>query len=175
MTDDRNGKRPEGRLLVTCRPRETGLPGLKELPLRGLARPDSLYLLAAILDQKSIETTADGYDREAIADLLEKLDDHPLSIELVAPHLRRLTPAQIMADYDQLLPQFSDDDATEGRNRSLLASLAFSQRRLTEPAQQAWPYLGWFDGGVFEAFFCFLPKSRRKHGRRRGRNWWRRR
>ncbi|WP_420629084.1 tetratricopeptide repeat protein [Candidatus Leptofilum sp.] len=151
LTGERNGKRPQGRLLVTCRPQETGLQGLKELPLRGLARPDSLYLLAAILDQKSIDVTASAYDRDEMADLLAKLDDHPLSIELVAPHLRQLTPAQIVADYDQLLPQFSDDDAYEGRNRSLLASLAFSQRRLSEAAQQVWPYLGWFDGGAFEA------------------------
>jgi len=47
---------PLGRLLVTCRPEETGLPGVKEITLHGLARPDSLHLLAAVLDQKSIST-----------------------------------------------------------------------------------------------------------------------
>ena len=36
---------PAGRLLLTCRPAETGLPGIKEIPLSGLKRPDSLYLL----------------------------------------------------------------------------------------------------------------------------------
>ena len=152
LTSDQDGKGPQGRLLVTCRPQATGLPGIKELPLRGLARPDSLYLLAAILDQKSIDVTGAGYEREEMARLLQKLDNHPLSIELVTPHLRGLTPAQIVDDYEQLLPQFSDDEAGEGRNRSLMASLTFSQGRLSEAAQQVWPYLGWFDGGVFEAF-----------------------
>ena len=158
LTSDRDGKGPQGRLLVTCRPQATGLPGIKELPLRGLARPDSLYLLAAILDQKSIEVTGAGYEREEMARLLQKLNDHPLSIELVTPHLWGLTPAQIVADYEQLLPQFSDDEAGEGRNRSLLASLAFSQGRLSEAAQQVWPYLGWFDGGVFEAFLLLFAQ-----------------
>ena len=61
---------PRGRLLVTCRPEETGLPGIKEVPLEGLARPDSLHLLAAVLDQKSIDINQPGYEREAIDDLL---------------------------------------------------------------------------------------------------------
>ncbi|MCA9922374.1 MAG: tetratricopeptide repeat protein [Anaerolineales bacterium] len=158
LTGERDGKRPQGRLLVTCRPQQTGLRGIKELPLRGLARPDSLYLLAAILEQKSIDLSANGYGRDEMAALLQKLDDHPLSIELVAPHLRRLTPTQIVADYEQLLPQFSDAAAGEGRNRSLLASLTFSQRHLSQAAQQVWPYLGWFDGGVFEAFLLLFAE-----------------
>ena len=160
LTAERQGKRPRGRLLVTCRPQATGLRGIKELSLTGLARPDSLYLLAVILDQKSLDLTGDAYDREEMATLLEKLADHPLSIELVAPHLRQLTPAQIVADFDHLMPQFSDDEAYEGRNRSLLASLAFSLSRLSEAAQQVWPSLGWFEVGVFEAFlldFAQIP------------------
>ncbi|VAW38388.1 hypothetical protein MNBD_CHLOROFLEXI01-3302 [hydrothermal vent metagenome] len=143
---------PRGRQVITCRPQQTGLRGVKELPLGGLSRPDSLYLLAAILDQKSIDVERAGYEREAMTDLLNKLDDHPLSIELVAPHLKTTPPAQIVAEFDEMLPQFSDADAHEGRNSSLLTSLAFSQRRLGAAAQRVWPYLGWFDGGVFEMF-----------------------
>jgi tetratricopeptide (TPR) repeat protein len=143
---------PTGRLLVTCRPAETGLPGLKELPLEGLARPDSLHLLAAILDLKGISTDREGYEREAIEALLDALDDHPLSIELVAPHLKSLPPARIQAEFGQLLERFSDERAYEGRNRSLLASLEFSKRRLSPEAQALLPTLAWFEGGVFEQF-----------------------
>ena len=143
---------PRGRLLLTCRPEETGLPGIKELPLAGLARPDSLYLLAAVLDQKSIAINRSGYEREEIDDLLKALDDHPLSIELVAPHLRHLTPLQIREDFGELLAQFANGDAFEQRNSSLLASLTFSTRRLSAKAQAVLPYLAWFQGGVFEQF-----------------------
>src|SRR5439155_1623194 len=40
-----------GRLLVTCRPGETGLSGAQRLELHGLARPDSLWLLHRILER----------------------------------------------------------------------------------------------------------------------------
>jgi len=146
------GGRPAGRLLVTCRPAETGLPGIKEMALEGLARPDSLHLLAAILDQKSIELEErPGYEREEIEALLTVLNDHPLSIELVTPHLKRLSPERIRKEFGEHLNEFAEDSAFEGRNRSLLASLRFSARHLSPAAQQTLPYLAWFEGGVFEA------------------------
>jgi tetratricopeptide (TPR) repeat protein len=141
---------PAGRILVTCRPQETELPGIREMPLRGLARPDSLHLLAAVLYQRSISTDRVGYEREAIDALLKTVDDHPLSISLVAPHLKTLTPAQIREELREGLVRFTDESAEEGRNRSLLASLAFSTRRLSEEARGVLPYLAWFEGGVFE-------------------------
>jgi len=144
------GGEPAGRLLVTCRPAETGLPGVKELPLQGLARADSLYLLAAVLDLKGISTARPGYERQEMDELLEMLADHPLSIELVTPHLKGLTPAQIRDDYAALLERFADERAYEGRNRSLLASLEFPRQRLSAAAQAVLPYLAWFEGGAFE-------------------------
>jgi tetratricopeptide (TPR) repeat protein len=144
--------KPKGRLLVTCRPQETGLAGIKEYPLEGLKRPDSLHLLAAALDVKGIRTDRPGYERHAIAQLLSLLDDHPLSIELIAPHLKTLTPAQVGTDFAQLLERFTNPEALEYRNRGLLASLDFSRTHLSPAAQQALPWLAWFEGGVFEAF-----------------------
>jgi tetratricopeptide (TPR) repeat protein len=154
MTDNS----PAGRLMVTCRPAETGLPGIKEMSLGGLKRPDSLYLLAAILDIKGISTDRDGYERRKIDALLDMLTDHPLSIELVAPHLKELTPAQIQSEFGQLLDRFADAGAFEARNKSLLASLEFSKKRLSEQAQKVLPYLSWFEGGVFEKFLLDFTK-----------------
>ena len=105
-----------------------------------------------MLDLKGISTDRAGYEREAIDRLLDALDDHPLSVELVAPHLKTLTPADILRDYAKLLERFADDKAYEGRNKSLLASLEFSRQRLSESARNALPYLAWFEGGVFEQF-----------------------
>jgi tetratricopeptide (TPR) repeat protein len=144
--------KPKGRLLVTCRPQETGLPGIKEYPLEGLSRPDSLHLLAAALDVKGISTERPGYERHEMEELLDLLADHPLSLELIAPHLKELTPAEIRADFGRLLERFANPDAREDRNKGLRASLEFSRKRLSPPAQAELPWLAWFEGGVFELF-----------------------
>jgi tetratricopeptide (TPR) repeat protein len=145
-TEDPAGR---GRLLITCRPREAGLPGVRRMELAGLARPDSLYLLAQVLRKHDTALDDARFDAEALKALLDVLGDHPLSIEMVGPHLRQLTPAQIVQRFHELLPQFTGDAEVEC-NRSLLASLRFSTDRLSTQAQAALPWLGLFRGGVFE-------------------------
>ncbi len=142
---------PAGRLLVTCRPQETGLARIKKIPLSGLARLDSLHLLSAVLYQETISIDRDGYGRDSIDSLLRIVDDHPLSISLVAPHLKTLRPAEIRAELGRGLARFADASAEEKRNRSLLASLEFSTRRLSKEARGVLPYLAWFEGGTFES------------------------
>lgn len=138
-----------GRLLITCRPREAGLPGVRRMELAGLARPDSLYLLAQVLRKHDTSLDDTRFDKANLAALLDVLGDHPLSIELVGPHLKQLTSEQIVARFHELLDQFTGDAEVE-RNRSLLASLRFSTSRLSAQAQAALPWLGLFQGGVFE-------------------------
>jgi Tetratricopeptide repeat len=145
-TEDPTG---HGRLLITCRPREAGLPGVRRLELAGLARPDSLYLLAQVLRKHDTSLDDERFEKDNLEALLEVLGDHPLSIELVGPHLKQLTPEQIVARFHELLDQFTGTAEVE-RNRSLLASLRFSTNRLSAQAQAALPWLGLFQGGVFE-------------------------
>jgi tetratricopeptide (TPR) repeat protein len=144
---------PRGRLLVTCRPDDTLLPGIEKVSLSGLARADSLHLLAAVLARGGLTLEKrPGYERHEVDDLLTMLADHPLSISLVAPHFRTLTPQVIREEFHSLVDRFKDDTAPEGRNRSLLASLEFSKRHLSPEARRLLPYLAWFEGGVFEQF-----------------------
>lgn len=145
-TESANG---EGRLIVTCRPKQAGLPGARRMELHGLARPDSLHLLARVLEVNGLDLDDPRLDRHELEELLGALGDHPLSIELVAPHLETMTPAQIAGDFATLLDTFRGEAEVE-RNQSLLASLEFSTRRLGEAAQTALPWLGLFRGGVFE-------------------------
>lgn len=140
----------EGRLLVTCRPVDAALPGIKEHLLKGLERPDSLHLVHAIADVKSIDLERVGYGRGEIEKLLDLLVDHPLSLSLVGPHLKSLKPAEICMDFGGLLDRFKDETAEEGRNKSLLASMAFSTSRLSEASRAVLPWLAWFQGGAFE-------------------------
>jgi tetratricopeptide (TPR) repeat protein len=145
--------KPTGRLLVTCRPDDTGLPGVKKVELHGLARPDSLHLLVAITDRESIDLERPGYERPEVDTLLTMLDDHALSISLVAPHFKALPPKQVREEFGPLLERFANPAAVEDRNKSLLASLEFSKKRLSPEAQRLLPYLAWFHGGVFESVF----------------------
>jgi hypothetical protein len=138
-----------GCVLVTCRPGETGLPGARTFELEGLARADSLWLLHHILDRHEASLDDPRLTKERLSPLLDALGDHPLSLELVGPHLRSLTPEEIRADFGRLVAtmrQASDQD----RNMSLLASLEFSRRHLSKAARGALAWLGLFSGGVFE-------------------------
>lgn len=139
----------KGCLLVTCRPGDTGLPGAQRYELHGLARTDSLWLLSRILKRDGLTLADQKLSRDKLGPLLNDLADHPLSLELVGPHLRTLTPEDIRADFGKLLAQFQQE-ASEGRNQSLLASLEFSRRHLSPAAREALPWLGLFSGGVFE-------------------------
>jgi len=138
-----------GCLLVTCRPGDTGLPGAQRYELEGLARADSLWLLASILRRDGLTLADPRLRRDQLDPLLRDLADHPLSLELVGPHLRTLTPEAIRADFGKLLAKFQQE-APEERNQSLLASLEFSRRHLSPAAREALPWLGLFSGGVFE-------------------------
>ncbi len=140
----------KGCLLVTCRPGDAGLPGAQRVELQGLARADSLWLLARILRRDGLTLDDPRLARDRLDPLLHDLADHPLSLELVGPHLRTSTPEAIRADFGKLLARFRQE-APEGRNQSLLASLEFSRRHLTPAAREALPWLGLFSGGVFES------------------------
>lgn len=136
-----------GRLLVTCRPGETtGLSGACKVELAGLARADALLLLYEVMQRAEVRA---AYDRDELSALLETVDMHPLSIELVGPHLRDMKPRAIMTDFNKLLDKFAGE-AKEDRNRSLKASIEFSLKRLSAGAREAVRWLGLFQGGVFE-------------------------
>ena len=102
-----------------------------------------------------LEAQRSQLTRAQLDPLLRDLADHPLSLELVGPHLKTLTPEAIRADFAQLLTRFEQQaplgpDGKPGRNSSLLASLEFSRRHLSAEAREALPWLGLFSGGVFE-------------------------
>jgi tetratricopeptide (TPR) repeat protein len=142
----------QGCVLVTCRPDQTGLPGARRFELHGLARADSLWLLHRILERDGVTLGDPRLARDRLDPLLGDLADHPLSLELVGPYLGRLTPEQIRADFGKLVATMRQH-AEEGRNTSLLASLEFSRRHLSDAARAALPWLGLFSGGVYEDNF----------------------
>ena len=116
--------------------------------LGGLERDDALALAAAVLDDHKIDRA--GIDPYDLWSLMDRLGGHPLSLNLVLPHLRRLSPVQLSAGLAELLPGFREGAARE-RNESLAVSLEFSLRRLGEPTRAALPDLAVFQGGAMES------------------------
>jgi tetratricopeptide (TPR) repeat protein len=142
-----------GRLLVTCRPEETAL-GVCKVELAGLARTDALSLLYTVMQKAGVAKT---YEQEALVYLLKAVEMHPLSIELVGPHLKSMGPEEIVSDFQRLLDGFKGEAEVE-RNRSLKASIGFSLMRLSTGARDAVRWLGLFRGGVFEQLLLDVSK-----------------
>lgn len=139
---------PAGRLLVTCRSPETGLPEIGKFSLKGLARDASLQLVAAIGRERRLDFETPGYERVEIERLLDHLQDHPLSIALVAPQLESFLPSEICQDFAKLLGRFQEEPRGDGR--FLLASLEFSTAQLGPEARRILPMLAAFRGGALE-------------------------
>jgi hypothetical protein len=56
----------KGAVLVTCRPGDTGLPGARRHELHGLARADSLWLLAEILQKHDVKLSDPRLTRDQL-------------------------------------------------------------------------------------------------------------
>jgi CHAT domain-containing protein len=126
------------------------------LLLKGL-QPDDAWLLAtSLLQELKMDRTRFPY-AEGRDFLGEQLGHHPLSIRLVLPALHEKPLAQIKADFAALLPDFVDRGAT-GCNQSLVASLEYSLRRLSEEQRQLLPRLVLFERGMHEGGLLAITK-----------------
>ncbi len=119
------------------------------LALQGLHPEDAYALASRLLEYLGIDRAKAPYAE--LRELLHQLDYHPLAIQLVLPALgvSSLTLAQLTADISSLLHHFKDDLET-GRNSSLLASLDYSLRRLSQAQRALLPCLALFEGGANE-------------------------
>jgi len=115
------------------------------LELDGLHPDDAYELAGRLLRALDIDRARAPY--AALREFLALLDHQPLAIQLVLPLLRNLSLHRLRAEFADLLPQFTDDTET-GRNRSLLASLEYSLRRLTGEQRALLPRLAPFEGGA---------------------------
>lgn len=127
----------------------------KHVALGGLAREDALQLAAAVLDDHGIPREA--ISRRELLDLVDRLGGHPLSLNLVLPHLGEYAPAALIAEFDTLLADFKQGEG-EQRNDSLAVSLEFSLRRLGDATRAALPALAVFQGGALETFLLRITE-----------------
>jgi tetratricopeptide (TPR) repeat protein len=122
---------------------------VKHLELGGLSAEDGYALAVQLFKDLDIPQSRAPYPK--LRDLLVQLDHHPLAIQLVLPVLGEvgMTIDRLSSEFATLLPRFTDDRET-GRNRSLLASLEYSLRRLGKWHQQIVVRLAPFEGGASE-------------------------
>jgi hypothetical protein len=116
-------------------------------PLGGLTSYDAYALASRLLEDLDIPRIHAPY--ADLRDFLLQLDHNPLAIQLVLPLLKDRSLNTIRTDFTALLHTFIDDH-TEGRNRSLLASLDYSLRRLSDTQRALLPRLAVFEGGARE-------------------------
>ncbi|NUM64822.1 tetratricopeptide repeat protein [candidate division KSB1 bacterium] len=154
VTPAKAGVSPHGsRLLITTRDtnfndsRFSPSQACRHVALQGLAPHDALELAAVVLETNGIDRAK--VSRQDLQDLMERLGGHPLSLNLVLPHLQKHTAAELSARFEALLPGFKEGAAKE-RNESLEVSLQFSLQRLGEATRAALPDLAVFQGGAME-------------------------
>lgn len=119
----------------------------KHITLQGLSPNDAYTLASRLLTDLGIDRSRVPYAE--LRNLLALLDHHPLAIQLVLPALHELSLNTIRTEFVTLLPRFVDDTETE-RNHSLLASLDYSLRRLSEEHRSLLARLAVFEGGASE-------------------------
>lgn len=133
---------------------------VKHIRLKGLHPEDAYILATRVLADLEIDRALAPY--ESLCELLKQLDYHPLAIQLVLPTLREWPFTKVCTDFAEMLPNFVDNTLT-GHNRSLLASLDYSLRQLSEEQRGLLLYLAQFEGGASEEALLNvtqIPKSK---------------
>jgi len=89
------GAAPEARFLVTTR-RHLGLPGELLIELGPLASEAAVALFEQQAQRVKPVFSLDGDNREAVIELVARLDHLPLAIEIAASRVRLLPPARLL-------------------------------------------------------------------------------
>jgi predicted ATPase/class 3 adenylate cyclase len=140
---------PQARFVVTSR-EVLGLRGEHTLALDALAPEE-----AAELFHERAQAALAGYERDAesdraVAQLVQLLDGLPLAIELAAPRVRVMAPAQLLArmgDRFRLLAGPGAQSGRADRQATLQNALQWSWELMSEPERHTLAQLAVFEGG----------------------------
>ncbi len=148
---------PGPQILVTSRV-PLGLAGEVVLEIGPLEAADALLLFEA----RTQGAWADA-PRDTVRTLVDRLDRHPLAIELAAARARLLGPAQLLRRMDSQLSLLQDPGRPAARHQSLRDTIAWSWA-LLRPAEQralAWcsAFVGSFSARAWEGIAPDGPES----------------
>jgi predicted ATPase/DNA-binding SARP family transcriptional activator len=145
---------PDLKLLVTSTI-VLRMPGEVVVPVPPLEADDARTLFLRRADQAGVVPATVRSSEEAIGAICDRLEGSPLAIELAAPWLRTLAPADMLARLDEPLVLSGGSRGAAERHRSLRAAIDWSYDLLA-PAEQdvllaLAPFVGSFDLDAFEA------------------------
>jgi tetratricopeptide (TPR) repeat protein len=141
-----------GRLLVTCRGADTGLPQAAPFALSGLTPMEGAMLLEGCLRRLGMgpeERQRAGLTADRLREVAERLGGHPLGLELIARPLCERGPDAVLAEMETQLAR-SRQEHPEAQNCSLAASLEGSIRSLSSAAREALPAVAQMAGDAPE-------------------------
>ncbi|TQJ11310.1 ATP-binding protein [Kribbella jejuensis] len=139
------------KLLVTSR-RALGLPGEYRHPVVPLQAGDADSAAVQLFVQRARavrpEFTLTPENTADVVELCRRLDGLPLAIELCAPRVRLLSVKELSARIGQALDIASTSSATPERQRTLRATIAWSDALLTPEYRRTFRQLSVFAGGA---------------------------
>jgi predicted ATPase/DNA-binding XRE family transcriptional regulator len=124
-------------------------PDLDDLPrLNELARVPAVELLIRRAGAVNHEFALTDANAQAVAEITVRLDGLPLAIELSAPRLRILSPAELLARLERRLPLLTGGARDlPARQQAIRATLDWSHDLLTAEEQVLFRRLAVFAGG----------------------------
>jgi hypothetical protein len=144
-------RRGQSGVIITSRTPEAWLGNIRRLELGGL-RPDGAAELADDVLAPYPRAQARRQER-AYADLLNWFGGHPLSMQLMLPHLEQMSTAELLAALrgeSQKLPPGFEGNPEEGRLESLGASVKHSFDHLDPKIRERLGILALFEEAVDE-------------------------
>lgn len=87
------------------------------------------------------------HNRDAVAEICERLGGLPLALELAAARVRTLSPAEILDRLASADVLSSDEPTRPARHRTVRSAIEWSLRLCTAPQRRVWEQLSVFSGG----------------------------
>jgi predicted ATPase len=118
------------------------------LPGPGSELSDAVALFVDRVRRVDPSFVIDDTNAVAVAEICIRLDGLPLALELAAPRIRLLTPAELLARLDRALPVLTGGDVDlPARQQTLRDTLDWSYAFLGEPERRLFARLAVFAGG----------------------------
>ncbi len=141
-------RKSKSALLITSRSEERWLSGPEvfvRCEVGGLRERDALQYADHLLAPHAQASARRAAEPTAFKELIDNLGGHPLSLKLILPRLSEASPSALLAELKSQAALPAGFGATEGRLKSLGASIHYSFRHLPEEDQRRLVILSLFE------------------------------
>jgi len=133
-------------VIITSRASEDWLGGVRRIAVGGLAVHEAAeYAEDLLAPYPAAQLRRAG---RAFGELMEWLDGHPLSMQLILPQLNDIEPGVLLDRLSAVRPMPGETDIPGGRTTSLGASITYSYSHLAAGTRRLLPAVSLSQGGV---------------------------